>query len=211
MIDKLELKTYRYAAYKVFRLLAYMLFILFWLASIFFYIDYRFYVNQTYPIEQNWLTWTMCAFQDTPTGQIGTDLLQTYPQQWYIWLNYAMYWALQTVSTVGYGDITPRNPPSVVFTNISILITMFFFVFFINNIIEIIDEMTTSEDKQKKENVKKFKIYYNHTLKKFDDIGLKYGYPPEKAERKKAELRNVSNSIRNYLFQMDIQDLLEQE
>lgn len=111
-----------------------------------------------------------------------------------------MYWALQTVSTVGYGDITPRNPPSVVFTNISILITMFFFVFFINNIIEIIDEMTTSEDKQKKENVKKFKIYYNHTLKKFDDIGLKYGYNPEKAERKKAELRNVSNSIRSYLF-----------
>ena len=28
MIDKLELKTYRYAAYKVFRLLVYMLFIL---------------------------------------------------------------------------------------------------------------------------------------------------------------------------------------
>ena len=77
----------------------------------------------------------MCAFQDTPTGQIGTNLLETYPKQWYIWLNYAMYWALQTVSTVGYGDITPRNPPSVVFTNISILITMFFFVFFINNII----------------------------------------------------------------------------
>ena len=51
MIDKLELKTYRYAAYKVFRLLVYMLFILFWLASIFFYIDYRLYVNQTYPIE----------------------------------------------------------------------------------------------------------------------------------------------------------------
>ena len=51
IIDKLELKTYRYAAYKVFRLLVYMLFILVWLASIFFYIDYRFYVNNTYPIE----------------------------------------------------------------------------------------------------------------------------------------------------------------
>lgn len=112
-----------------------MLFILVWLSCIFFYIDYRFYVNGTYPIEENWLTWTMCAFQNTATGQVGTDLLETYPDQWYIWLNYAMYWSLQTVSTVGYGDITPRNPPSVVFTNISILITMFFFVFFINNII----------------------------------------------------------------------------
>lgn len=50
IIDKLELKTYRYAAYKVFRLLVYMLFILVWLSSIFFYIDYRLYVNQTYPI-----------------------------------------------------------------------------------------------------------------------------------------------------------------
>jgi hypothetical protein len=69
--------------------------------------------------------------------------------------------------------------------------------------------MTTSEDKQKKENVKKFKIYYNYTLKKFDDIGFKYGYTPEKAEKKKSELKNVSNSIRSYLFEMDIQDLLE--
>lgn len=36
------------------------------------------------------------------------DLIKTY--DWYVWLSYAMYWALQTVSTLGYGDLTPRNP-----------------------------------------------------------------------------------------------------
>ena len=139
IIDKIELKPYRYATYKLTRLITYMLFILVWLSSIFFYIDYRFYVNQTYTGSQNWLTFTMCAFQVQDGISYGTDIIQQYPEQWYIWLNYAIYWSLQTVSTVGYGDITPRNPVSVVFTNISILIMMFFFVFFLNSIIEIID------------------------------------------------------------------------
>lgn len=30
---------------------------------------------------------------------------------WYVWLNYAFYWTLQSISMVGYGDMTPRNPP----------------------------------------------------------------------------------------------------
>lgn len=161
IIDKIELKSLAYAAYKLIRLLAYMLFILVWLSSIFFFIDYQFYINNTYPPSENWLTFSMCAFSvDADGNSQGTDLIATYPGGWYIWLNYAIYWALQTVSTVGYGDITPRNPPSVVFTNISILIMMFFFVFFINSVIEIIDGMTSSEEKQKKSNIKRFKLYY---------------------------------------------------
>jgi voltage-gated potassium channel Kch len=163
IIDKIELKTFRYATYKLIRLLTFMLFILVWLSAIYFFIDYRFYVNETYNITENWLTWSMCAFQVNSEGQsVGTDIIQQYPGAWYIWLNYAIYWALQTISTVGYGDITPRNPVSVVFTNISILIMMFFFVFFLNSVIEIIDEMTSSEEKQKKSNIKKFKLYYKN-------------------------------------------------
>lgn len=144
IIDKIQLKPFLFASYKLVRLMAYMIFILVWLSSIYFHIDYSFYVNQTYTGSQNWLTFAMCAFQVVDGVPYGTDIIQTYPGAWYIWLNYAIYWALQTISTVGYGDITPRNPISVIFTNISILIMMFFFVFFINSVIELIDEMTSS-------------------------------------------------------------------
>lgn len=119
--------------------MGYMLFILVWLSSIFFYIDYSYYQNQTQTGSYNWLTFSMCAFQVIDGNPYPTDLILTYPEAWYIWLNYAIYWALQTISTVGYGDITPRNPVSVIFTNISILIMMFFFVYFINSVIELID------------------------------------------------------------------------
>lgn len=147
MLERLELLSYRYAFYRLLRLLTYMLFIIIWLSSIFFYIDYNFYQNNTYPYTANWLTYSQCTYgiDYVNSTTYGTDLLTTYPHKWYIWLNYAAYWALQTISTVGYGDITPRNPESVVFTNIAILIMMFFFVFFINSIIEIIDETTSSE------------------------------------------------------------------
>jgi hypothetical protein len=37
---------------------------------------------------------------------------------------------------------------------------VFFFVLFINSVIEIIDEMTTAEEKQRKANLKLFKQYY---------------------------------------------------
>jgi voltage-gated potassium channel Kch len=139
IIEKIELKTYGFATYKLIRLMGYMLFILVWLSSIFFYIDYAYYQDQTQTGCYNWLTYSMCAFQVIDGNSYPTDLIQTYPGAWYIWLNYAIYWALQTISTVGYGDITPRNPVSVIFTNISILIMMFFFVYFINSVIELID------------------------------------------------------------------------
>lgn len=121
-----------------------ILYLIIWISAIFFYIDYSLYINNTYPSEENWLTYSSCTFQINSQGEEnGTDLIQTYPGEWYTWLIYATYWSLQTISTVGYGDITPRNPRSVVFTNISILIFMFVFVLFINIVIEIIDETTT--------------------------------------------------------------------
>jgi hypothetical protein len=36
------------------------------------------------------------------------DIINKY--EWYVWYSFALYWAIQTASTVGYGDLTPMNP-----------------------------------------------------------------------------------------------------
>ena len=60
---------------------------------------------------------------------------------WYIWYEYAVYWSIQTSATIGYGDITPRNPHEVLYCNFIILINTIFFAFYINTIWQIIGEM----------------------------------------------------------------------
>ena len=64
------------------------------------------------------------------------DLVETY--SWKVWLNYAVYWALQTISTLGYGDITPRNPVEVAYCDIVIIGFCFVYPYFLNAAWEII-------------------------------------------------------------------------
>lgn len=52
----LELKLYALAFYRLLRLEVFIVFIVFWLSSIFFAIDYNYYQNGPYQNEQNWLT-----------------------------------------------------------------------------------------------------------------------------------------------------------
>ena len=94
------------ALYKLINLLSMLSILLFWVASIFFAIDYSYYKqqNEYFPVNL-WLTNTLaCQYSDLTF----IDLIQTYT--WPVWFNYSMYWVLQTVSGVGYGDITARNP-----------------------------------------------------------------------------------------------------
>jgi len=48
-----------------------------------------------------WLT------ASTATNSI--DIIQGF-DNWAVWLDYALYWSFQTVSMVGFGDVTPKNP-----------------------------------------------------------------------------------------------------
>lgn len=73
-----------------------------WAACLFFAIDYHFYQQQGlyYNLNQLWLM----SSQATSPIQIAT----AFP--WYVWYEYALYWSVQTSTTIGYGDLTSRNP-----------------------------------------------------------------------------------------------------
>lgn len=126
LLTRLGLMRLRLAIYRLVVLIMMIMIVVTWVAGIYFIIDYSFYQqqNQYYP-NNLWLTYSQC------TG-FGLDLIQTY--QWWVWLDYAYYWALQTMSTLGYGDMTPRNPPEVIYCNIVILLTLFMYANFVNSV-----------------------------------------------------------------------------
>jgi len=49
-------------------------------------------------------------------------------------LDYALYWSFQTVSMVGFGDITPKNPVEVTFTSLVITCVVVSFAFFVTGV-----------------------------------------------------------------------------
>lgn len=70
------------------------------------------------------------------TGSSTTDqmdLIQTF--NWYVWYIYALYWSVQTSATVGYGNITPRNPQEVFFCNVVMLITVCIFILYADKVV----------------------------------------------------------------------------
>jgi hyperpolarization activated cyclic nucleotide-gated potassium channel 2 len=67
---------------------------------------------------------------------IQADLLDSHPLQQYI---VAFYWQFQTISTVGYGDISVGNSTERLFATISILIGTGFYSYTIGNLTAIID------------------------------------------------------------------------
>ncbi|KAL4432955.1 hypothetical protein ABPG74_014469 [Tetrahymena malaccensis] len=60
---------------------------------------------------------------------------------------WALYWAVTTILTVGYGDITPKEPNEVVVTIICMLISCVIFAYCINSIWEILQDLKKKEVK----------------------------------------------------------------
>ena len=94
--------VYSLAAYRLFRMVFILLFVVLWLSCVYFAIDYHFYreAGYYYQTGQLWLTNSNLVN--------NMNLITHFP--WYVWYEYAVYWSLQTSATVGYGDMTPRNP-----------------------------------------------------------------------------------------------------
>ena len=67
------------------------------------------------------------------------DLIQFY-DDWVVWLDYAIYWSFQTVSMVGFGDVTGKNPVEVTFCSIVITLVVISYAFFITGVWEIVAE-----------------------------------------------------------------------
>ena len=99
--------VYSLAAYRLFRLVFILLFVVLWLSCVYFAIDYHYYLLKDQYYEENlWLKNSICL---QTKNEAFIDMVEVY--SWYIWLNYAVYWTLQSITGVGYGDMTPRNPP----------------------------------------------------------------------------------------------------
>lgn len=113
-----------------------LILVVLYFAGIFFAIDYHYYIQGEYYPVNLWLTNSVCSqYQD---GSY-IDLVQTYP--WYVWLNYAVYWTLQSVSMVGFGDITPRNPTEVLYCDMVLIAMTMLYAFFVSSIWEVLEEL----------------------------------------------------------------------
>lgn len=131
IVFTLSIHRIRFCIYKLIRIIMLLWFITTWVSSIYFAIDYGYYTQKGYYYQtgQLWLTNSNSVY--------NINILESFPN-WYVWYEYAAYWSFQTSSTVGYGDVTPRNPDEVLYCNFIILVNTIFFAFYINTIWQII-------------------------------------------------------------------------
>ena len=113
-----------YLVYIFFRIFLSLLFIVTWISTIYFAIDYHYYLEKGdyYQNSQLWLTDTLS----------GVDFIQDV--NWPYWMLYAYYWASMISSTIGYGVNTARNPVTIGYSSFVMVLMTVIFALFINTV-----------------------------------------------------------------------------
>jgi voltage-gated potassium channel len=78
----------------------------------------------------HWISCGWAALRDTPTG---TDSATRYLQ--------AVYWCIQTLATVGYGDVTPQNNAQTLYTIGVMLLGVGIYAYLIGNIATLLTQI----------------------------------------------------------------------
>lgn len=129
--NRLMYNQYSNAIYRFLRMVSFIFFLTSLEACIYFSIDYFYYKQQGTNFQNGYLWLT------SSQATLGLNLIEGF--NWPAWYDFALYWAVQTTSAVGYGNMTPRNPAEVLLCNIVMLTTVCIFVAFANTILDIVD------------------------------------------------------------------------
>lgn len=139
---KLLIKRFSLAFFDFLKLVFFIVFVTNFYACIYFAIDFYYYNQQGF-FYQNGYLWI--------NGSISMGFLDVYEAfgraGTYV---YALFWALETARTCGYGVASPKNYVSMLYVNFVMLTIVIIFVYFTNGIINLI--ITQGEMRRKKLN-----------------------------------------------------------
>lgn len=113
------------AVIRMFELLIIVFLIDHWIACLWFFIG-----NTTGQLGESWLQVNDLHLEDTTTQYL-----------------HSLYWSITTLTTVGYGDITPQNNVELIFTFTVMFLGVSLYAFIIGNVAAIISNLDASKNR----------------------------------------------------------------
>ncbi|MGL4498283.1 MAG: ion transporter [Planktothrix sp.] len=113
------------AVIRMFELLFIVFLIDHWIACLWFFIG-----NSTGQSGESWLQSNNLQLENTTTQYL-----------------YSFYWSITTLTTIGYGDITPQNNIELIFTFVVMLLGVSLYAFVIGNVVAVISTLDANKNR----------------------------------------------------------------